>query len=112
MIVFYSILNKIVYQPINKDITSNHRYIFIFSNKFYILFLCKRFQIFQYLVNEIIKDNFFIPSYSLKLTHVKKCFYHLAKPVILFRQHLYHLYGVCITARMLSGMIQVKLYLH
>ena len=78
MIIFYSIFNKIIYQPVNKNITSNHRYILTFPNKFYILFLCKRFQILQHLINKIIHDNLFIPAYRLKLTHIEKCLYHLA----------------------------------
>ena len=33
--------------------------------------------------------DFASPSYRLKLTHIEKCLYHLAKPVVLFRNHFY-----------------------
>ena len=89
MVIFYSILNKIIYQPVNKNVTSNHCYIFTFPDQFDILFLCKRFQICQHLINKSIHYNFIIPAYGLKLAHVKKCLYHLAKPVVLFRNHFY-----------------------
>ena len=52
MIIFYGILNKIVYQPIDKDITSDHRYILTFSDQSYIFSLCERFQILQYLIHQ------------------------------------------------------------
>ena len=67
MIIFYGILNKIIYKPIYKYITSNHIYILTFSNKLYILFLCKWLQIRQYLINKCINYNRLITSHCLKL---------------------------------------------
>ena len=104
MVIFYSIFNKIIYQPVYKDITSNHRYILTFPNQFYILFLRERFQILQYFINKSVNYNFFIPSYCLKLAHIKNGLYHFAESVVLFRNHLYRLYGICIITWMLARM--------
>lgn len=42
-------------------------------------------------INKSVNYNFFIPSYCLKLAHIKKRLYHFAESVILFRNHLYRL---------------------
>ena len=76
MIIFDGILNQIVYKPVNKDITAYHSGILTFSNQLYILFHGKRLKVCQNLFNNSIQYNFIIPSYRLKLTHVKKCLYH------------------------------------
>ena len=90
-IVFDRILNKIVYHPINQNITSDHSDIFTVSNQFYFLFLGERFQIHQYLIDKISNGNSFIPSYRLKFTHIEQCLDHFAEPAVLFRNHLYRL---------------------
>ena len=43
MIIFDSILNKIIYQPVDENITSDYRYSLTVPGQFYILFLGKRF---------------------------------------------------------------------
>jgi len=90
-IVFDRILNKIVYHPVNQNITSDHSDIFTVSNQFYFLFLGERFQIHQYLIDKISNGNGFIPSYRLKFTHIEQCLDHFAEPAVLFRNHLYRL---------------------
>ena len=105
MIISYSIFNEIVYQSVNKNITSHHRNTLTFSNKCDIFFLGKRFQVCQHLINKGIHYNFFIPAYRLKLTHIEKRLYHFAKPVVLFRDHLYRLQSLCIIVRMTGGII-------
>ena len=64
MVVFDCILNKIVYHPVNQNVTSDHRGIFTVPDQFYLLFLGKRFQIHQYFIDEGVNGNGFILGVS------------------------------------------------
>ena len=104
-IVFYSILNKIIYQSVNKDIASHHSYILTFSNKPYIFLHCKWFQIRQNLFYKCINHDFFITYHNLKFTHIQKNLYHPAESFVLLRHHDNCLFRTFVIARVLHRII-------